>query len=116
MKSHIVIRTTLSRTMIFCDDFPFKPSLLFSAKSHARFSCSIVKTLTTAHCRYNFFAGSSPTENLSLASFSSPVDMDKTRKSGLNACFFGFVLFLHFVFWSLFGRYCREKIRKVTHK
>lgn len=75
MKSHIVIRTTLSRTMIVCDDFPFKPSLLLSAKSLARFSCSIVKTLTTAHCQYNFFAGSSPTENLSLASFSSPVDM-----------------------------------------
>ena len=49
---------------------------------------------------------------------SNPVSRskEKTRKSGLNARFFGLFLFLDFAVWSLFGRYCREKIPKDTKR
>ena len=35
----------------------FTPSLLLSAKGHARLACSLVNALTTARCRYQPFAG-----------------------------------------------------------
>ena len=35
----------------------FTPSLLLSAKGHARLACPLVNALTTARCRYRPFAG-----------------------------------------------------------
>ncbi len=52
------------------------------------------------------------------AAGSSPVasTIDRTRKNGLNAYFFGFLLCSIFAVWCLFGVYCREKIPKDTKR
>ena len=36
------------------------PCSSFSAKSHARLTCSVASALATAHCRYQLFAGNAP--------------------------------------------------------
>ena len=64
--SSLVTRTTSSRTsyrsrrrFLFQSKrrLSFTPSLLLSAKGHARLACSLVNALTTARCRYQPFEG-----------------------------------------------------------
>ena len=42
------------------------PLLLLSAKSLARFACSVVNAFATAHCRYQLFAGFSLSGNYGI--------------------------------------------------
>ena len=53
--------------------FPPAPLLLLCAKGHARLACSVASVLATARCRYQPFAGSSPTLKDGMAYLLPPI-------------------------------------------
>ena len=52
---------------------PPAPLLLLCAKGHARLACSVASVLATARCRYQPFAGSSPTLKDGMAYLLPPI-------------------------------------------